>query len=90
MFWQGCTNRIIIPFAGDINGEFANLLGRAGEYHFRVLPHDGRGMQSAPRFGKITEPIMSLTLGTRVGPCATLATTGVGGMGEVYRAAKQP
>ena len=31
---------------------------------------------------------MSLTLGTRVGPCATLATMGVGGMGEVYRACK--
>jgi serine/threonine-protein kinase len=45
-------------------------------------------MQLAPRFGKITEPIMSLTLGTRVGPCATLATMGVGGMGEVYRACK--
>ena len=45
-------------------------------------------MQSAPRFGKITEPIMSLTLGTRVGPYANLATIGVGEMGEVYRACK--
>ena len=24
MFWQGCTNRIITPFTGHINGEFAN------------------------------------------------------------------
>jgi serine/threonine protein kinase len=31
---------------------------------------------------------MSLTLGTRVRPCATLATIGVGGMGEVYLARK--
>ena len=48
----------------------------------------GRGMQSALRFGKITEPIMSLTLGTRVGPYANLATIGVGGKGEMYRACK--
>jgi len=31
---------------------------------------------------------MSLTLGTRVGPYADLATIGVGAMGEVYRARK--
>jgi serine/threonine protein kinase len=31
---------------------------------------------------------MSLTLGARVGPYATLATIGVGGLGEVYRARK--
>jgi serine/threonine protein kinase len=45
-------------------------------------------MQSAPRFGKITEPIMTPTPGTRVGPYATLATSGVGVMGDVYRACK--
>ena len=34
---------------------------------------------------KSTEPIMRLTLGTRVGPYPTLPSIGVGGVGEVYR-----
>ena len=51
-------------------------------------PLMGAGCNQHSASVKSTEPIMRLTLGTRVGPYATLATIGVGGMSEVYRARK--
>jgi hypothetical protein len=48
MFWLGCTNRIIVPFAGHINGEFANYWEERASTTFVSCPTMDAGCNQHP------------------------------------------